>query len=59
MESIVICSYAVLVLNVSQHPEDYLHMAKHLGAQYTFTKPFEPFDLLAAVIELLKCEKNL
>jgi len=33
--------------------EEYLHMAKKLGAQRTFTKPFELKELLEAVRELL------
>ena len=38
------------------HPEYYLDTAKGLGAQYTFEKPVNPSDLLAAVYELLKEE---
>lgn len=34
-------------------PEEYLHMAKTLGAQRTFTKPFERKELLEAVRELI------
>ncbi len=37
-----------------QEPEGYLHVAKSLGARYTFTKPFKRDDLLGAVYELLK-----
>jgi CheY-like chemotaxis protein len=34
--------------------EDYLHMAKMLGAQRTFAKPIERDKLLGAIKELLK-----
>jgi len=34
-------------------PEDYLKMAKSLGAQYTFTKPFSTNELLEAVKDLM------
>ena len=34
-------------------PEDYLHMAKKLGAQYAFAKPVEREDLLEAVKEII------
>ena len=34
-------------------PEEYLSMAKKLGARYTFSKPFEREKLLAAVRELI------
>jgi DNA-binding response OmpR family regulator len=37
-------------------PEDYLPMAKELGAQLTFTKPFELKEMLAAVQKLLEQE---
>ncbi len=33
--------------------QDYLTLAKKLGAAYTFTKPFDRSDLLAAVAELV------
>ena len=33
-------------------PENYLHMAKDLGAQYTFAKPFDRKEILRAVREL-------
>lgn len=35
-------------------PKEGLQMAKSLGVQYTFSKPFEREDLLDAVNELLK-----
>ena len=34
-------------------PEGYLSMAKKLGAQYTFSKPFERKELLSAIRELI------
>ena len=34
-------------------PDEYLHMAKFLGAKYTFTKPVEHKTLLEAVRELI------
>ncbi|RZB38369.1 MAG: hypothetical protein SRB2_00117 [Desulfobacteraceae bacterium Eth-SRB2] len=36
------------------NPEDYLDIAKKLGAQRTFTKPFERKQLLNAVRDLLQ-----
>jgi len=39
-------------------PELYLGSAKLFGANYTFAKPFETCDLLEAVYDLLKEEKN-
>ncbi len=33
-------------------PEDYLHMAKMMGAQHTFAKPIEREELLGAIREL-------
>ena len=35
-------------------PEDYLHLAKMLGAQKTLTKPIELPELLEAIEKLLK-----
>jgi CheY-like chemotaxis protein len=35
-------------------PEEYLDMSKKLGAQRTFTKPFERKQLLSAVQDLLQ-----
>ena len=35
-------------------PQDYLHLAKMLGAQRTLTKPIELSELLDAIEELLK-----
>jgi DNA-binding response OmpR family regulator len=35
-------------------PESYLETAKQMGAAYTFAKPFENQELVAAVQELLK-----
>jgi len=35
-------------------PQDYLHLAKMLGAQRTLTKPIELDELLKAIEELLK-----
>jgi DNA-binding response OmpR family regulator len=34
-------------------PQDYLRMAQHFGADYTFQKPFEKEPFLAAVRECL------
>ncbi len=34
-------------------PEDYLNMAKMLGAKFTFSKPFERKELLDAVKEIV------
>jgi len=36
------------------HPQYYLNIAKGLGIQYTFQKPFKTSDLVDAVHELLK-----
>jgi len=33
---------------------DHLKLAKHIGAQYTFSKPFERKELLRAVRDLIK-----
>ena len=38
-------------------PENYLEIVKHLGAKYTFAKPFKTSDLVTAVYELLEKEK--
>lgn len=35
-------------------PEGYLRLAKGLGAQYTFTKPFQMQVVLKAIQELLE-----
>ena len=35
-------------------PQDYLHLAKLLGAQRTLTKPIKQPDLLKAIEELLE-----
>ncbi len=35
-------------------PQEYLGMAKKLGADVTLTKPFEPEELLEAIRELLE-----
>ena len=35
-------------------PQDYLHLAKMLGAQHTLTKPIELPELLKAIEELLE-----
>ena len=40
------------------HPQYYLNIAKGLGIQYTFQKPFKTNDLVEAVYELLKEEKD-
>ena len=40
-------------------PSTYLDIAKKLGARRTFTKPFHPADLLAAVHEILKEKETL
>ncbi len=34
-------------------PKDYLHMAQRVGADYTFPKPIEKDELLAAIRECL------
>ena len=34
-------------------PRDYLHYATQAGAMKTFTKPFDPKEILEAIIELL------
>jgi DNA-binding response OmpR family regulator len=39
-------------------PSQYLKMAKVLGANRTFSKPFNPSELIAAVEELLAHEKE-
>lgn len=38
------------------HPDQYLELARSLGAQRAFTKPFKAKEVLAAVRELLKDE---
>jgi YesN/AraC family two-component response regulator len=49
----------IIVMSGGGHmyPEYYLDIAKCLGAQYTFKKPFKTSELLEAVYELLKEEK--
>ena len=39
------------------HPQYYLNIAKGLGVQYTFQKPFKTNDLVETVYELLEEEK--
>ena len=39
------------------HPQYYLNIAKGLGVQYTFQKPFKTSELVSAVYALLKEEK--
>ena len=39
------------------HPHYYLNIAKGLGVQYTFQKPFKTSELVEAVNKLLKKEK--
>ncbi|MCK5541826.1 MAG: response regulator [Desulfobacterales bacterium] len=36
------------------NPKEYLKLAKHFGAQYTFTKPANLKELLSAIEELTK-----
>ena len=38
------------------HPDQYLELARNLGAQRVFSKPFKASDVLAAVRELLNDE---
>ena len=38
------------------HPDQYLELARNLGAQRVFSKPFKANEVLAAVRELLKEE---
>ena len=38
-------------------PHDYLKMSKKLGAERSFTKPFERKKILQAIVELLGTEK--
>jgi len=38
------------------HPDQYLELARSLGAKRTFAKPFKANEILAAIRELLKDE---